>query len=142
MSNLARELARYLAVRRSLGFDLATSERVLHRFVAFAETEGATHVGTALFLRWQRGFGRAAPSTWAARLGIVRLFVTWLHAHDPAHEVPPAGLIPGRRRRAQPYIFEPEQIADIVDAAAALPSVYGMRGLTFSTLFGVARQAG
>ena len=38
MSTLAHELDRYLAIRRSLGFDLGTAARVLRRFVAFAHT--------------------------------------------------------------------------------------------------------
>ena len=36
MSTLAQELDRYLTIRRSLGYDLSTSARMLRRFVAFA----------------------------------------------------------------------------------------------------------
>lgn len=93
MSRLAEELDRYLTIRRSLGYDLGTTARVLRRFIAFAESQGAEHVGTDLFLRWQGAFGRAGRQTWAARLGMVRLFTQWLHGLDPAHEVPPQGLI-------------------------------------------------
>ena len=105
MSRLAEELDRYLTIRRSLGYDLGTTTRVLRRFIAFAERQGAEHVGTDLFLRWQGTFGRAGRQTWAARLGMVRLFAQWLHGLDPAHEVPPQGLIPNRYRRSRPYIY-------------------------------------
>jgi len=37
--SLRQELDRYLSVRRSLGYDLGTSERVLRRFIDFAEAE-------------------------------------------------------------------------------------------------------
>jgi integrase len=140
--NLAEELDRYLAIRRSLGFDLGTSERVLKRFIAFARSEGTDHITTGLFVRWQAAFGNAHRQTWAARLGMVRLFAQWLHGLDPAHEVPPRGLIPSRCRRSRPYIYSEDEIAKIVATAAELPSVYGMRGLTFSTLFGLIAMTG
>jgi hypothetical protein len=46
--NLRQELDRYLTIRRSLGYDLQTSERVLRAFIAFAESQGADHIGTDL----------------------------------------------------------------------------------------------
>lgn len=140
--SLRHELDRYLTVRRSLGYELGTSERVLRRFVAFAEAEQAQHISTAVFLRWQEIFGQAGRETWAARFGMVRLFAQWLHGLDPTHEVPPRGLIPSRYRRMRPYIYTEMEIAAIIDAAAELPSVYGMRGLTCSTLFGLIAVTG
>ncbi|MBY0332176.1 MAG: tyrosine-type recombinase/integrase [Acetobacteraceae bacterium] len=142
MSPLGEELDRYLAVRRGLGFDLDTSARILRRFVAFAEEAGAAHVSTALFLRWQEGFGRAGRQTWAARLGIVRRFAEWLHGLDQAHEVPPAGLIPSRARRRRPHIYAAGDVARIVAAAVELPSPYGLRGLTHATLIGLIAATG
>lgn len=72
----------------------------------------------------------------------MRLFAQWLHNLDPSHEIPPQGLIPNRSRRPRPYIYSEEEIGKIVAAAAALPSVYGMRGLTFSTLFSLIAMTG
>ncbi len=59
----APELDRYLTVRRSLGYDLGTTERTLKRFTAFAEAEGAAHISADLFLRWQAAFGNANRKT-------------------------------------------------------------------------------
>ena len=142
MSRLCQELDRYLTIRRSLGYDLGTTARVLRRFIAFAESQGVEHLSTDLFLRWQENFGLAGRQTWAARLGIVRLFAQWLHGLDPAHEAPPRGLIPHRVRRSRPYIYSDAEIANIVVAAAELPSVYGLRGMTYSTLFGLIATTG
>jgi integrase/recombinase XerD len=139
---LRHHLQEYLSIRRSLGYDLRTNERVLRRFVEFAEAENAPYVTTALFLRWQDAFGHAGRQTWAARLIVVRLFAQWLHGLDPANEVPPRNLIPARKRRMRPYIYSDAQIVAIVEAAATLPSVYGMRGLTCSTLFGLMAATG
>lgn len=139
---LAHELDRYLSMRRSLGYDLATAERILRRFAQFADQLGACHVTTDLFLRWQAAFGNARRSTWGARFIVVRLFSQWLHGLDAAHEVLPRGLVPYRYCRTQPYIFTDAQIAAIVEEAVRLPSVYGMRGLTCSTLFGLIAVTG
>jgi integrase len=142
MSPLRQELDHYLTIRRSLGYDLNTSARVLRRFIAFADSQGAVHVTADLFLRWQATFGRAANQTWAARLSMVRIFAQWLHGLDPAHEPPPQGLIPYQGRRPRPYIYSDAEIASIVSAAAELPSVYGLRGLTYATLFGLIATTG
>jgi integrase/recombinase XerD len=135
--NLASQLDRYLAVRRSLGYDLRTSERVLRRFVRFADDAGAQHIDTGLFLRWDASQPVAGSSTRSARLGMVRLFAMWLSSIDPAHEAPPRGLLPDRTMRQRPYIYSKAEIWDIIAAASELPSAYGMRGLTCSTFFGL-----
>lgn len=142
MNTLSKELERYLTIRRSLGYGLGTTERNLRKFIAFAESENAECISTALFLRWQKAFGSANRQTWARRLGMVRLFAQWLHCLDSKHEVPPQGLIPGRYRRARPYIYSEEEIRRIVETAAELPSINGIRSLTISTLFGLIAVTG
>ena len=59
MSTLVEELERYIAIRRSLGFELVEEARILKRFAAFADAQGADHITTDLFLRWKDGFGMA-----------------------------------------------------------------------------------
>lgn len=83
MTRLSDHYARYLEFRRGLGFDLETSARVLRRFVAFADTEGADHITTDLLLRWKESFGAANENTWAARLSMVRMFARWMSGVDP-----------------------------------------------------------
>ena len=140
--SLAPQLDRYLSVRRSLGYDLRTSERILRRFMRYADGEGATHINTALFLRWHATLAEASSSTRAARLSVVRLFAQWLSGFDPAHEAPPRGLLPGSTKRKRPHIYSDAEIGAIVAAASELPSVYGLRGLTCSTLFGLIAVTG
>jgi integrase/recombinase XerD len=142
MTSLTLRLEHYLAIRRSLGYDLSFSERVLRRFTAFADAEGADHVTVGLFLRWKEHFGSANNNTWSARLGMVRVFAAWLQGVDSRTEVPPAGLICGKLRRTRPYIYTDDQIAEIVTEAARLSSAYGLRGLTCSTLFGLIAVTG
>jgi integrase len=75
-------------------------------------------------------------------LGTVRLFAQWLSGIDPAHEVPPRGLLPNRYARQRPYIYTEAEIAAIITAARELPSIYGLRALTCSTLFGLIAVTG
>jgi integrase/recombinase XerD len=142
MTALDKELDRYLNIRRSFGFSLTTSERVLRRFVEFANRRKECHVTADLFLAWRQEFGAANRHTWAARLGMIRQFATWLSAIDPKHEVPPSGLLPGHYRRARPYIYSESEIARIVAEATRLPSPNGLRSLTFSTFFGLIAVTG
>ena len=142
MSTLSQELDRYLSIRRSLGYKLSTEERILRKFVAFAERENAESVSTAIFLRWKDLFGKVNKQTWAHRLGMARLFALWLHSMDSKHEVPPRSLIPSRIRRPHPYIYSEDDIRRIVEAAAELPSINGIRALTCSTLFGLIAVTG
>lgn len=142
MNTLSEELDRYLAIRRALGYDLRTTERILRKFIGFAEEQKADHITTDLFLRWRSAFGHAHRATWAARLGMVRLFAHWLHGIDVRHEAPPATLIPSRLRRPRPYIYSEEEIRRLIATAAELPSVNGLRGLTYATLFGLIAVTG
>jgi integrase len=73
---------------------------------------------------------------------MVRLFAQWLQGIDQRHEVPSQELIPGHYRRAQPYIYSDGEIRRIVKVAAQLPSINGIRALTFPTLFGLIAVTG
>ena len=142
MTTLAQRLDDYLAVRRSLGFDLSSAAQVLRGFAAFADREGADHLTVDLFLRWKTAFGKASNNTWVARLGMVRVFANWLKGQDTRTEVPPAGLISGKVRRVRPYIYSDGEIATIITRAERLRSRYNLRGWTSSTLFGLIAVTG
>ena len=110
--------------------------------LTFADTQRAEHVTTGVFLKWKDTFGQASRQTWAARLRTVRLFAQYLNGVDPRHEVPSRGLIPAKARRPQPYIYSDEEIRHILEGATHLPSINGIRGLTYSTLFGLIAVTG
>lgn len=142
MISLTTRLENYLAIRRKFGYDLSFQERVLRRFTSFADARGADHVTVNLFFAWKEHFGLANQHTWSHRLSMVRVFATWLQSIDPRNEVPPSSLIPVKLRRTKPYIYTGKEIVKIVTEAAKLPSPYGLRGWTFSTLFGLIAVTG
>ena len=120
MITLTQRLDDYLAVRRSLGYDLSFAARVLRGFTTFADREGDSHITVDLFLRWKKAFGKADNNTWSARLGMVRVFAGWLQGQDMRTEVPPAGLIAGKLRRGRSYIYSETEIEMIITRAAKL----------------------
>ena len=74
MSHLSSHIEDYLAMRRALGFKLASEGRLLRDFAAFAEAAGAGTVTTDLALAWAV-LPQSASPVWAAqRLTMVRGF--------------------------------------------------------------------
>jgi hypothetical protein len=101
MSPLRQARAGYLAVRRSLGYKLDRAEKLLAQFITYLEQAGAATVTIEHALAWAALPG--GDANWHAhRLSVVRGFAVYLHTIDPAAEIPPAGLIPARPRRATP----------------------------------------
>ena len=99
MSALADAARDYLRLRNSLGHDLAEHHRELPRFVAFLEAEGLPAVTVAAALAWAQGPGAdPATSIPPRRMTIARGFARYLAGLDARTEVPPTGLIAGRRR--------------------------------------------
>ena len=142
MSTLREALVQYLTVRRALGTRLAEPEKTLAQFIAFLEHERSSRITTALALRWAMSPQGVQRATWARRLSMVRQFAIWLSACDPQTEVPPRGLLPGRRRRTRPHIYTDAEIRCLMAEAARLPSSNGLRPLTYTTLIGLLASTG
>jgi len=142
MNLLQKALNDYIAIRRSLGFQLRLPASCLRSFVAFLQCKGASHITTELALRWATEPASAQPSTWAGRLGMVRRFAVWHSAMDPRTEIPPEGILCERYRRKAPYIYNDEEIDRLLRRAQRLPSSKGLRANTFTTLFGLLAVTG
>ena len=132
-------MADYLAVRRSLGFRLARPEKLLAQFAGYLEQAGAATVTTEHALAWAVLPGRR-PAWHAYRLAVARGFAAWLRTVDPAAEIPPAGLIPARKRRATPYLYADGEVAALIDGGGSLRSP--LRTATYQTLIGLLAVTG
>lgn len=137
MNTLMQAVDDYLQLRQGLGFKLCDTARYLPTFVRFLNGQGASHITTQLAIRWATQPTNAGPAHWARRLTMVRLFALYQSAHDPRTEVPPAGAIPGRYKRTQPYLCSKDEIRCLIDAARRLGTDTGLRPDTYATLFGL-----
>ena len=142
MSPLRNALEEYLALRRSLGFRLRLSGRLLERFVEFADRQGAEFITCELALQWATAPADVQPAQWANRLGMVRRFAQYHLATEQRTEVPPPDLLPYRYRRQPPYIYSDAEVRSLLRAAAALPPARGLRAATYTTLLGLYASTG
>jgi integrase/recombinase XerD len=83
---------------------------------------------------------RIKPITIDFRISAVRGFARYLHALDPAHQIPPAGLLSVPRRRPTPYIYTPGEVADVLAAARRLRPQ--LRAATHTALLGLLAATG
>jgi integrase/recombinase XerD len=140
MSALADAAREYLRLRNSLGHDLAEYHRLLPRFVAFLDAEGLSTVTVAAALAWAHG-PDVDPATSIAprRMTIARSFARYLAGIDEGTEVPPPGLIAGRRRWRPPFIYSPDDITALLAQARCLTP---MPAATHETLIGLLAVTG
>jgi integrase len=116
---LREDAERYIALRRTLGHKLIKAARHLQSFARFAAERGEAHIRVSTALAWATAAGRT-PGARERRLVDVALFAQFLHAEDSRHEVPPTGVASVSTARPTPYIYAPDEIARILDAAGEL----------------------
>lgn len=139
---MKQEIDAYLAVRRSVGFDLGIHEWMLHNFERFASARGDSHVRSQTAVDW----ASLAPSSrqQERRLCFVRGFARHAVAENAAHEIPRARVFckvtPKQRHVA--YIYSADDIRRILTAASHLEPGTELVPRTYSTLFGLLTATG
>jgi integrase/recombinase XerD len=140
MIPLGQALEDYLRIRRRLGFELKSDQRLLENFVAFLERAGAERITTELALMWARLPVDARPHRWRQRLGIVRGFAGYLATIEPDSEIPSKDLLPAHRPRVAPYIYSPAEIGALIEAAGGLTPP--RRAASHQTVIGLMASTG
>jgi integrase/recombinase XerD len=141
MSELRAAAESYLAMRRTLGFKLTTQGRALMRFVDYCEAHHVDHITADLALAWAIDTPRSSDEVyWSRRLMVVRIFARHLQTLDPATEIPPPDVLPHHKRRITPYLYSPEEIAALLEAADTLAPP--LRAATWRTLIGLLAVTG
>jgi hypothetical protein len=131
MSALRQALADYLAVRRTLGFKLHDSERLLAQFIAYLENRGEEHVTIEAAVAWATSPAHGHRRWLASRLTVVRRFAAYLRGLDPSTQVPPTDLLPGQKLRATPYLYSEKEISALMNMSKTLLGSY--RQATYRT---------
>jgi integrase len=133
-------VGRFVAHKRALGrkYTSAQSElRLLVRFCAERGVTGIDQLTSALLEEFLASRPRSRPKGFNHLLGVVRCTLDWAVAQQLL-EVSP---LRARRRRVTsqpiPYIFDPQQVRRLLDAAGALPDNARARGraATYRTIF-------
>jgi integrase len=135
MVALAKE---YLAYRKGLGFQLASTEPLLLQFAEYADRTG--HRGpltTELAVRWAKLPKAGSPGYLARRLDVVRGFARHRAITDPRTEIPPPRLLGATYRRRTPHIYSEAELSALVAAARSLTPSTSLRPHTYATLFGL-----
>ena len=142
MNNLKVALDEYLSIRRTLGFKLRDEGTLLPQFLSFLEKKGTQFITINLALQWATQPKNVLPAHWARRLSMVRVFARFCSAVEPRTEIPSAGLLSHRYHRKLPYIYNDDEISQLLEAAGRLRSATGLRASTYSTLFGLLATTG
>lgn len=139
-SRLAQYLSDYLALRRSLGYEMRNYLFVLRQFdrVVVAGTHSSGPVSRDLIEAYLRSLAHLQPITRRLRFSMIREFLLYLCRFQPATFVPDRSMAPARSAPRTPYIFTEGEIWKLIRAAYRYPSGYRCRRwLLFPTLFGL-----
>lgn len=146
MTTLHQAVQEYLALRRSLGFQLKRVGPPLEDFVRFLTQHRAAYITPAAALAWATQGADGHAEGWAAqRLSFVRLFARYRSATDPRTQIPPPGVLPYRPQRARPYLYSDHEIEQLLEAALHLPyrnRRAALRPWVFHGLFGLLSVTG
>lgn len=142
MSILQDHMRDYLAMRRALGFRLVEAQCHLRSFCAFMEVQGQMIVTAQLALQWATAPANIRPTSWAARLTVVRQFARYLQGFEPRTEVPSTRLLPFRPKRSKPYLYSNHEIRQLMAAAEVMPSRQALRPSTMRMLVGLLAVTG
>jgi len=141
VSALSQAAGEYLALRRSLGHQLADAARLLPRFVAYLDQNGAETVTVEAALAWaQEPDADPGSTVWARRLTVARGFARHMAGIDPRTEIPPAGLIGYRQHRRPPFIFSAADVAAVMAQARLIR--WRLPAVTHETLIGLLAATG
>jgi integrase len=140
MSGLRSRAGEYLAMRRALGFKLIAQGRHVMSFVAFCEERGTDRVTSGLAVEWAAATTSGDEVYQARRLDSVRIFARHLQALDPATEIPPEDVLSRRHGRMPPYLYSPQEVSALMDAAGSL--MPALRAAAWQTLIGLLAVTG
>jgi integrase/recombinase XerD len=137
---MIRAVESYVAVRRAGGFDFKDTEGTLRSFARFAAIHGEAYVRTATAIDWaNQGVSVGQRDK---RLKVVCRFARFMHAEDVRHELPPPNHFGYHKTRRPPYIYSPDEISRLMDAALHIGMPGSLEPQAYATLIGLLAATG
>lgn len=140
MKDLPRMVGQYLQIRRAQGSKAVDVGRILAMFCDYVDTEKAAYLTVQVAVGFATAKDGLSDRSIALRLSAVRGFCRWAQTLDPGVEVPPNGLLKAHQTRNVPYIYTPDEISELIDAAAGLRPEFSAK--TVATLIGLMAATG
>lgn len=141
---LQSRLKAYLDLRQAFGYRTSAHQRALQDFARYLSTqEQPWPIRAEVALEWaHQASARCHQTGTTARLGIVRGFLVYLKAFEPATETLPSGL-GAETRRPKAHLYSPQQIHQMMGAAQHRFWEPGsFRQKTFRALLGLLASTG
>lgn len=126
----------YIAMRRGLGYRSVTAERSLREFARHLDGHQGP-IPLEKTLEWAASSSSTDPRNPARRLARIRGLLRYLHAMDATTDVPAPGMLGPVGHRSPPHVYSDAEIVDLMDGAAGLEPVDGLRPRCYVTLFGL-----
>lgn len=143
-SPLAGSLQSFVRLRRGSGLDYRCQARLLVYFDRFLVEEqiGEPVVTRALVERYQQKIAHLCARGQYNRFSVVRQFCQYLAGRDSAHYVPDSMRQVQSGNARIPFIYAPEQVRSLMDAAKRLLPNGSLRPLTYRMLIGLLYTSG
>jgi integrase len=131
----------YLDVSRRLGYQMKISGKQLLRFARFADMHESGKIITIdLAVEW--ACTSESQLNRARRLEMIRGLAKYCVLFEPETQIPPSRLLGPAHRRLAPYIYTPQELSGLMQAAAKLNNGKGLRPATMQNLFGLLSATG
>lgn len=141
--HLQHSLASYLAIRAAMGFRMHTTRLLLTDFLDYLTRHNLTGpIQAQVAIDWATsGSASRGAGGQAARLSQVRGFLSFLRASAPDTEIPEQRLL-AAPKRPLPYLFTPQEITQLLTAAARMRPQGSLRPILWPTLLGLLASTG
>lgn len=136
---LVAHVERYISLRQTLGYKLDGLARNLRGFASFAADRGEAYIQVSTAEEWAAG--ASSPFVRYIRLRDIARLARFLYAEDPKHQIPSEVFhVPLHRRL--PYIYAPQEIVQLMEAARRLRESYPLRRHVYTTMIGLMAATG
>ena len=140
---LHSRLAAYLAMREALGFRMRAPTLLLTDFVQYVIAHNLPDpIRAQLAVDWAcSGSATRGVGGHAARLSVVRGFLSFLRASAPETEVPDRHLL-ATARRPLPYLFSADELTRLLTALESPRPCRSLRPVLWQTFIGLLASTG